>query len=159
MNKCSVCRSPDLEAIHAALVGGQSVRKIEQQYGVSKSAVERHANTCAAELLREARGDRAADVGGKLDAELAGIIADTRAVLDQARATKDWRLVLQAIARIEQQLALRARIEGGAASVAVNVTVNLAQSEEWMKLRGVILAALDGPARLALAEALAKEGY
>jgi hypothetical protein len=162
VNKCSVCVSSHHDSINSALATGVSLRRIEKQFGVSKSAVERHANGCAAELLRVARGDRAAASGGKLDAELASLAAETRSVLEAARESKDWGLALRAIARLEQQLSIRAKLEGDGgdgAVVNVAVQVNLAQSPEWAQLRAVILAALDTRSRLALADALEKGGY
>jgi len=162
VNKCSVCCSVSLDAVNAALVAGVSFRKIEVSYGVSKSAVERHANGCMGELLAAARSQNAVASGGKIDAELVLLATETRKVLEVARESKDWALALRCVARLEQQLAIRARLEDGGAGDVVNVavTVNLSQSDDWLRLRAIILQAVpDVSARLALCEAIEKGGF
>jgi len=39
---CSICTSPDLSRIDAALSAGASLRNVAERFGTSKSAVERH---------------------------------------------------------------------------------------------------------------------
>jgi hypothetical protein len=39
---CTVCRQPNVAEIERAIVGGEPLRDIARQYGVSKDAVARH---------------------------------------------------------------------------------------------------------------------
>jgi hypothetical protein len=42
MPECSICSHPDRSAIDEALISGASVREVESQWGVSRSATSRH---------------------------------------------------------------------------------------------------------------------
>lgn len=46
MPECSICSHPDRTAIDEALISGASLREVEAQWGVSKSALHRHRTQC-----------------------------------------------------------------------------------------------------------------
>jgi hypothetical protein len=78
---------------------------------------------------------------------------ETLAVLKMARATGANELALKAIARLESQIALAAKLSG---ELSEAPTLKIQLSAEWVALRGAILAALEPhpEARLAIAGVL-----
>jgi hypothetical protein len=102
-----------------------------------------------AETIREIR------VAVTIADKLADLERETREILAEARGAigKDNRLALQALARLERQYEIRARIEG---ELGPENQVNVFMSPEWVQVQTVILTALEplGPearARVALA--------
>jgi hypothetical protein len=96
---------------------------------------------------------QANDFGPTLLADLLAIRRETMAVLREARATGANDLALKAIARLEKQIELTARLVGEQREVA---TVNIQVSKEWIDLRDALLKALEphAAARSAVAEVL-----
>ena len=54
MSRCTVCNHPQRGGIDAEIVGGQSSRSVAAQFGLSKSAVIRHAKDHIADALTSA---------------------------------------------------------------------------------------------------------
>jgi hypothetical protein len=52
VTRCTICRHPERGAIDAALVQGGTVRDIAGQYGVSKTAADRHRAHIAAPIVQ-----------------------------------------------------------------------------------------------------------
>ena len=57
-NTCSICKSEAKEAVDQALVAGTSLRDIAGQYGLSKSALDRHHKNDIPATLVKAAEDR-----------------------------------------------------------------------------------------------------
>jgi hypothetical protein len=70
---------------------------------------------------------------------LRAINDETRTILREARAVKANGLALQAIARLERQIEVQARLLG---QLQDGPTVNLIVSQEWLTVRGALLEAL-----------------
>lgn len=151
---CTVCAHPERRAIDKALVAGGSLRDIAGQFGLSKSAVERHQAEHLPKVLAEARAHE--DVAHALDVvqQLKTINAVSMTVLKEARDARDGDLALKAVDRIHKQIELQAKLLG---ELDERPQVVLVQSPEWLALRRVIVAALAPypEARLAIVKALA----
>jgi transposase-like protein len=150
---CTVCAHAKREAVDAALLASEPYRDIAGQFGLSKSAVERHRQDHIAPTLAKAAEAEDATSGDSLLAKLTAINRETQAILKEARADKNSDIALKAIARVEKQLELEAKLLGelnDAPQINFNVTVN--------RLQAVILSALEPfpAARLAVAAALAE---
>jgi len=152
--QCSVCAHASLHAINKALVAGTALRDIAGQFGLSKSAVERHQAEHLPKLLTLAKGE--ADVTHALDVlqQLRTINAAALTVLRDARTAKDGDLALKAIDRIHRQIELQAKLLG---DLDERPVVNVLLSPEWAQLRGQLVAALAPfpAARVAVAAVLA----
>lgn len=155
--QCSICGHPQLHAINRALVAGGSFRDIAGQFGVSKSAVERHQAEHLPKVLTAAKAQE--DVAHALDVvkQLKAINAVSMTILREARDAKEGDLALRAIDRIHRQIELQAKLLG---DLDDRPQVNVLVTPEWLALRGRILAALAPfpAARLALVEALDDAG-
>lgn len=150
---CTVCQHPERHAIERALVAGGALRDIAGQYGLTKSAVERHKAEHLPVALVTAAG--AEEVRQALDVlqQLKTINAAALMVLHDARAASDGELALKAIDRIHRQIELQAKLLG---ELDERPVVNVLVAPEWLALRGRIVGALarHPEARLALAGVL-----
>jgi len=126
---CSICHHPNVAKINAAIINGTSYRDISGRYGTSKSALERHRPHIAKALAKAqkavAKRDQAiaekqetataiqeAVQAGTLLERLFQVHRDTREIFKEARGAKDHTTALRAIARMEKQLELEARLLG-----------------------------------------------
>jgi hypothetical protein len=148
---CTVCSHSERAEIDAALLAGAALRNIAERFGTSPTSVYRHKQEHIAPALAKAAEAGEVANGDSLLAKLRAVNAETQAILKEARAGRDNDIALKAIARVEKQLELEAKLLGelnDAPQVNITVTVN--------RLQAVILAALDRfpEARLAVAQAL-----
>ncbi len=155
---CSICTHLRRPEIDQALIDGLAYRAIARQFdGTSRGALSRHTAHIpehlkkAAESAEEIEADKLVVQLKKLNAEVWGVLRD-------ARQKGNGFLVLQAVARaqalIETQAKLIGQLNDG------GVTINLIEHPEWVRIRTVILTALEPhpEARLAIAAALTNAG-
>ncbi len=122
---CSVCDHPRRRDINRLLARGTaSIRDISGRFGLSKSAVHRHAETCLPEALTEAAA--AAD-----SAEYASVLEQTRAdmaelrdIFEAARDSGSIELALKAYDRVDRCLERVAKVTGELAPQRVEVTLD-----------------------------------
>lgn len=151
---CTVCQHPDRDAVDAALIVGEPVRTIAGRFGLSHNAVLRHRDGHLPEAMAKAREAGEVARGDELLAQVQDLQARTLAILNGAEKAKDGHLALRAIREARGNLELLGRLAG---ELQTGVTVNVLGSGEWVRVRGLILAALEAHpvARLAVAEVLA----
>jgi hypothetical protein len=123
-----------------------SFRNLASRFGTSTAALQRHRKAHLSKAIAKAKEAResasvelvkakeATEVqeAGTLYEQLRGIGRDTREILEKAKAANDNELALKAIARVEKQLELLARLLGEldeSAKIAVGVQVNAAPSD------------------------------
>jgi hypothetical protein len=154
---CTVCRHEEREAIHERLIAGEPLRSVAAKFKLSKSAVERHSREHVPELLAKSGEARKMLEGGKLVDRVEELHREASAILAESRADGDDKTALRAIARLERQVALAARILGELKDVQV---VEVTHTDEWKQVRGLILAALKphAAATKAVMAALQKAG-
>jgi hypothetical protein len=149
-----VCRHEEREAIHEAMIGGQTVRAIAAKWQLSKSAVARHQEHAAA-LLQAGKSGRAGLEAGALVVRVEELHQAAREILEEARADGDDKTALRAIARLERQVALAARLLG---EIQGGVELRLVDIPEWSEMKGRLLRALEGHPKARGAVILALEG-
>lgn len=142
--KCSLCDREDRAEIDRAIASGTSVRRIAGRHGTSKSAVDRH-RAHVEEKIAKAAKKIAARVEAKVEAEIEAAVEavalreasggpdlvtqlldlsrETREILSEARGAKDRDGALRAIARLEKQAELQAKILGQIRDGQVNVAI------------------------------------
>jgi hypothetical protein len=152
---CGVCTHPARGAIDKALAAGEPIARIAARHGLSEDAVSRHnAEHLPARLARAAERE---EVRQAFDAwtQLRAVNAATLAILKEAREARDHDVALKAIARVEKQIELQARLLG---ELDDRPQVNLLVAPEWLSVRAALLAALMPypEARLAVAGSLAR---
>jgi len=109
---CSICRHKNRPEIDAALLRSESLRNIAKQFGTSATALHRHRNSCVSQQLSKAKDASDVVAASALVRELREITAKTRDVLARAVREKNGDLALKAVARLERQLELKARLLG-----------------------------------------------
>jgi len=166
---CSVCGHPDRPAIDAALVGGESLRNIAQQFGTSATALHRHRAEHLPAALVAAQDAVEASQADSLLAQLRGLLgraddqyAVARGIVGKAVAADDLRAATAALQAGNGALReargcveLLAELEG---EISRRPEVSITISTEWIEIRSVILMALQThpAARQAVVRALGK---
>jgi hypothetical protein len=155
-NRCSVCGHADRLAIDKELIGGLPYRDISGRYGVSKSALERHASAHVAQAISRARDLRDWLNADQLVGELRVLREVVLGVLEEARAAGDHSVALAACARLEKQAELVARLLGELVDRQRVEMVDATFSAQWEVMLPVMLRALEPypEARAALIAAL-----
>src|SRR5579859_3172863 len=138
---CTVCLHPDREAIDKALLADASYRDIAGQYGLSKSAVERHkAEHLPAQL---AQAKEAAEVAQADDllAEMRKLQKITHALLGRAINDGDNRTALLAVREARGNIDMLGRLLGELEGQGT--TVNIAVLPDWLAIRARLFRALE----------------
>ena len=127
---CTVCTHDERAEIDQALLSWEPFRNIAARFGMSTSALVRHKRQdipAALAKAKQAADDVQADT---LFDRLKGLAAEAKAILEEARASGNHSVALQAIGRAEKLLELEARLLGQlneATRVAVGIKVNEAK--------------------------------
>lgn len=111
-NRCTVCGHADRLEIDKLLIGGSAYRDISGRYGVSKSALERHASGHIAVASSRARDLRDWLNADQLVGELRVLREVALGILEEARVGGDHRTALAALGRLESQAELCGRLLG-----------------------------------------------
>lgn len=157
---CTICNHPERQAIDRALVAGVTANTVlSSQFAVTEQALRRHKAGHLPAALAQAQDAREVAQADDLLAQVKRLQLITMNVLKIAYDAQDLRTALQAVAQARQNLELVGRIVGELEAERVQVAV-LVASPDWLRLRAVILAALDPypAARQAVAEALRRAG-
>jgi hypothetical protein len=156
VNKCRACAHPQRAEIDRELVRGVPLRDVEGRFGISRAALSRHAQHISAEVAAGVAAERA-EASEELLEDLAALAKETRDILADPKSPR--RVKLAAIAQLQRQLEMRGKLLGKLSENQITVSVNVAESPEWRKLCGVILAALRpyADASKAVREALGPE--
>jgi len=136
---CTVCSLPLAGAINELLRGGRSARAIAADFGVGYDALTRHSRNHVVK--------RAAPVPESVDDPLDELVVAlrVRALAGNPSDTREYRLALAAQADVRH---------------AAPPSRDLASEPEWIRIRTMMLAALDPfpEARIAIATALSAAG-
>lgn len=127
--KCSVCIHEKRREIEKGLLSGTTLRHLSASFGMSATSLFRHAKSHIPVALVKAKQVVEEIKAETLFDRLREINSEARAILEEARAggSKDNDLALKAIARIEKQLELEARLLGELdESTKIAVGVNIA---------------------------------
>jgi len=154
---CSACRHEHVESINLELFDKTPLRKVSEKYGLSLSAVARHAKHLPPELFQPAEVRRATAA-----IERIGVL-DQRVdeIYQAATAGNDPKLALRALKELRGIIELYSRLTGELQNAGtVNNTLVLAQAPEWLSTRALLLDALQPypQAREAVIKALGAAG-
>jgi predicted transcriptional regulator len=150
---CSICKHPERASIEAAIALGTSYRDIAGRFGLSKSAVERHASEHVTQEIKQSQA--AQDEARAFDVvkQLREINDVARTIMRESLANKKNGTALFAIDRIQKQLELQAKLLGDLNEAP---QVNVWVMPEWRAIEATIVRSLRPypDARLAVANAL-----
>ncbi|HEV8608847.1 MAG TPA: hypothetical protein VGS98_02090 [Thermoanaerobaculia bacterium] len=143
---CTVCLSPDRDAIDVALLERQPDARLARKYGVSRFAVQRHSRAHIAPALALAAQEREVLRSDDLLEKLEGLGRVTKEILQEAREAKNSGIALKAIGRAESQLELQARLLGQLRDRSVNVVNFNLDPETGKRIAETFLARQTPPA-------------
>lgn len=134
--RCTVCQDPRVQTLDSLLAQGRSGRSLAAEFGLSPDAVKRHAKAHAAPRDSGRRAPSGADPLSELVDALRSRALDG----NNSGTVREYRLALAALT------------ERSAERPAYNVLAD----PEWLRLRDLLLEALEPypEARLAVADAL-----
>jgi transposase-like protein len=157
MAQCIICTHDERQAIDAALVAGQSLRTVAEQFGTATTTLHRHKGHLPAELAKSQQAAEVARADDLLE-QMRQLQQTTRDILNRAHLENEQRIALTAVREVRGNMELLAKLMGQLQSQPiVNV---LAVSSEWVDMRGRIMAALAPypDARTAVVEAIRESG-
>lgn len=95
--KCTICQHPELSKINQAIVANESLRSIAKHYGLSPSAVERHAkNHIPATLVEAKKAEEVANADDLL-AQVRDLKDKALSILETAEEAGELRTALTGI--------------------------------------------------------------
>lgn len=137
---CTICGHPERSDIDKALIRRVPYREITRRFGVGKDALSRHLHDHIAPAVAKIRDAEEAREALDVVEQLRDINATSLSILKEARDRRDNDTALKAVDRVHKQLELVAKLAG---TLDERVQVNLYLSPEWLKLRAVIVTALE----------------
>lgn len=155
---CTLCRHEQRQEIDKALLAGQAYRTIADRWSVSKTALIRHRERHLPAKLAKAHEAKEVAQADSLLARLLEINQETMAILHEARESpRGQGVALLAIARVEKQIELQAKLLG---ELKDGPQVSMHLDQQWVLIEKCIIDALVPfpEARLAVAQALKKVG-
>lgn len=108
---CTICIHPSRAQIEAALLNGESLRKIGKTFSVSTTSLFRH-KTHVSEILKKAQEIEKLSNAESLKQLMLQLIADARRVQQAAEAAQDYRTALAGIRELTRLVELAARLSG-----------------------------------------------
>jgi len=137
---CSVCKHAERAAIDAALVGGESLRNIAEQYSVSTTALHRHKTDHIPANMAQAKEAASLAHADSLLDQVKALQVSTLALMTKAEGAGDLRTAVSAIREAARLIELTARLTNELPSQPI---INILLTDDWLKLRSAILAAID----------------
>ena len=150
---CTVCRHEQTESISMEiLVGHVPLREIAKKYGLSLSAVHRHKQHIAQQLVASQEAQKVAKADSVMQ-RIAELDQKAQEIYTLAFAEEDNALALKAVRELRGITELYAKLAGEIGAKTVN---NIIITPEWVSMRSLMLKALEPypEARQALVAAL-----
>lgn len=131
--RCTICSNPQRDRIDEAILGGQPLRGISRTFcgGLgAEDSLGRHRDRHLPARLVEAKGARDALAADDLLERLITLSRETREILSEARQARANDVALRALARLESQIELEARLLGQLRDRELNAAVPVEFDEE-----------------------------
>ena len=115
---CTVCTHTEALQINEALLAGRSLRDIAGHFGPTRSALSRHIQAHLSRAVVKAKekvDGNAVQQAESMFERVENLNRETKEILDRVRTKSDRQsvdLALKAIARLESQIVLQARLTG-----------------------------------------------
>jgi hypothetical protein len=149
---CTICTSPEREAINQALVASEPYRHIAARFGTSTGALQRHKADCLPVVMVKSEQARQVAHADDLISQVKGLRSKAIGILMKAEASGELKTALMGIREARACIELLAEMEGEINRQPVNILIG----PEWLKARTVLVQALQPfpEARTAVAAAL-----
>ncbi len=138
---CTCCAHPERDEIDACVTRGESTYHIADRFGLSASAVQRHARNHLSAALAAMRTAEQEDRRATLLDRIETLIERAETLYDAASGEGKAAQALNVLRELRGLLELLGKATGELATTPT-VTVNLQTAPEWLAMRAVILSAL-----------------
>jgi transposase-like protein len=138
--RCTVCDHPQRQAIDEILVTGAPYRSVAKRFDLSESSVYRHKTEHLPVHLLKAKEVEAAARADDLLEQVRNLQTHALDILERAEKAGDLRTALAVISQARGNLELLGKLAG---ELDERPVMNLNISPEWLKLRAVIVGALE----------------
>lgn len=136
---CTVCTSPDRDAIDAEIIRGGSYRTIAEAHGLGRMSVQRHATSHLPATLTRAHEAHEVARADDLLGQVRQLQDRALGILRRAERKGDLRSASGAIREARGLIELLGKLAGELQS---GTTINLIAAPQWVQLRGAILLAV-----------------
>ena len=143
---CRTCTSEDKAAIEALIVSGRSLSAVGRQFSMDRDALRRHRDRHMSMALTALRAEQGTAVQIETTARdrVEGLVSKLEALVNRTHDEKRESMLLGASRELRASIELLARLSGELRpenQTTVQV-LNLSTSDEWVRTRMTILAAL-----------------
>ncbi len=137
---CTVCQHPAREDIDRALVAAGPLQRLAAEFGLSRHALYRHKHAHIPAALAKAQEAKDLLQSDDLFAQVRWLHRKALQILQQAETARDYRTALLGIREARGCLELLAELEQ---LLDRRPVVNILLSPEWIKIRAVLMDALE----------------
>lgn len=150
---CTVCTSPDRDAIDREIIAGRPYRTIAEHFNLGRMSVARHAGSHLPKTLSRAHEAHEVARADDLLGQVRELQGRALGILRRAERKGDLRSASGAIREARGLIELLGKLAG---QLQDGVIVSVVTLPEWVALRGRILGALEpyAEARQAVVQAL-----
>ncbi len=141
--RCTICDHAQRAEIDQALVRGATLWEIAGNFGISKSAVHRHAESHIPEVLKHALRAEEAAHGDALLGQVLDLRDRALGVLDKAESAEDHRTALAAIREARATVELLAKLVGELDERPVINVATFYASPEWGQIQALVMAIME----------------
>ncbi len=141
--RCTVCDHAERTEIDQALVRGATLWEIAGNFGISKSAVHRHAEAHIPEALKLAQRASEAAHGDALLGQVLDLRDRALGVLTKAEGAEDHRTALAAIREARATVELLAKLVGELDERPVINVATFYASPEWGQIQALVMAVME----------------
>jgi hypothetical protein len=136
---CTICTHKDIEKINKQLISGVTLRDIANQFGTSKSSLERHKAGHLPKTIAKAQEVQEIAQADSLLDQLTNLREKALDILQKAEDSGDLKTALMGIREARGCLELLAKIEG---QLNDRPQINIYLTEQWRQVGIVLLRAL-----------------
>jgi hypothetical protein len=135
--KCLTCSHKKVKQINKLLIDGRTtLDSISDKFGIGRIPLHTHRKRCIPEKYKAAMEKKDGREGIDLHDELSGLVKVTKEILDRAKKDDENELALRAIARLEKQFELIAKLLG---QINDGSTVNVNINAEMVEFRAIVV--------------------
>lgn len=139
---CAFCTHKDRQKLEESLITHTKTQaEVAGILGIDQSRVSRHMSQHVSRAVAEAISqDQELEDGLNVTRQLIEINRAAREILSEARSKGDNYMALAAIARVEKQLELQAKLLG---DIATGINIQIIQSPQFVEFKALILNTLN----------------
>ena len=141
--RCTICDHAERAEIDQAIVRGATLWEIAGKFGISKSAVHRHAEAHIPEALKHAMRASEAAHGDALLGQVLDLRDRALGVLEKAESAEDHRTALAAIREARATVELLAKLVGELDERPVINVATFYASPEWGQIQALVMAVME----------------